>query len=162
MHPLDIIILLCFIPAIYTGIKKGLISQLFSIASLILSIWASFKFSAPVCAWLAGFIKAEGVILKVIAFAVIFLAIFIVARLLCRILEKFLKLVMLGWLNKLLGIVFAILKYAIIIGLAIILFNTVNTKFAMVKEEWFEGARIYAALKDAAYIVFPYMKEMLF
>lgn len=162
MHPLDIILVICFLPAIYTGVKKGLISQLFAIAALILSIWASFKFSTPVCDWLAGFIKAEGTLLKVIAFAVIFIAIFLAATLLCKLLEKVLKLVMLGWLNKLLGIVFALLKYAIILGLLIVLFNTLNVKFHLVKEEWFEGAKVYEALKNAAYVVFPYLKEMLF
>lgn len=162
MHPLDIILVICFLPAIYTGIKKGLVSQLFSIAILILGIWVSFKFSAPVSGWLGGFIKAEETLLKVIAFAVIFIVIFLASILLCKLIEKILKLVMLGWLNKLLGVVFALLKYAIILGLLIVLFNTLNVKFHLVKEEWFEGAVVYDALRQASYVVFPYLKEMLF
>lgn len=162
MQTIDIIILICFLPAVWVGIRKGLMSQLLGIIALILSIWASFKFNAPVTEWLSGKITLDANALKIISFAVIFVAIFVATRLLCFLLEKVLKLAMLGWLNKLLGVVFALLKYALVIGLLIIIFNTVNTHFSLVDEDKLEGAVVYQTIKGAAYTVFPYLKEMLF
>lgn len=162
MCALDIVLLLCFLPAIYFGIRKGLISQLISIAALILSIWASYKFSEIVAKWLSGFIEVSPTALNILTFVVIFLVIAIVLRILGKLLEKVIKLVMLGWLNKLLGVVFALLKVGIIVGLAIILFNTLNSNFHLVKDEVLDNTVVYSRLKDWAYIVFPYLKGLLF
>jgi membrane protein required for colicin V production len=69
---------------------------------------------------------------------------------------------MLGWLNKLLGAVFSLLKCSLIIGLLIMVFNSINNTFNLVAEEELAKSVLYPPLKDIAYTVFPYLKEMLF
>ena len=69
---------------------------------------------------------------------------------------------MLGWLNKLLGIAFAFLKTALIVGLVIMLFNSLNDNFHLIQEETLAESVLYGPLKNLAYTVFPYLKEMLF
>ena len=90
------------------------------------------------------------------------IGVFIAIGLICRLLEGILNIVMLGWLNKLLGIAFAFLKTALIIGLIIMLFNSLNNTFHIVQEEKLAESVLYGPLKNLAYTVFPYLKEMLF
>ena len=85
------------------------------------------------------------------------LAVFLVARLLTRLVE----MATLGWLNRLLGLVFALLVNAAVIGVFIIMFDTLNLKFELVRPETLEDTVLYPALRDAAYFVFPYLKELL-
>ena len=99
--------------------------------------------------------------MHVIAFTVIMIAAVLIFRLIGKGVEAVVKLVLLGWLNKLLGVVFAVLKTGLILGILIILFNTVNAQFGIVKEETLSSSVLYTPLKDAAYSVFPYFKELL-
>ena len=46
MSIIDIILLICFVPAIINGARKGFISQVISIVSLVLGIWLSARFAS--------------------------------------------------------------------------------------------------------------------
>lgn len=162
MSILDIILIICFIPAIINGIRKGFISQVLSIVSLIGGVWLAFEFSSTVSEWLGQYIQTSANILHIASFAIIMIGVFIAIGLICRLLEGILNIVMLGWLNKLLGIAFAFLKTALIIGLIIMLFNSLNNTFHIVQEEKLAESVLYGPLKNLAYTVFPYLKEMLF
>ena len=81
--------------------------------------------------------------------------------LLGKLLAKTLSLASLGFVDKLLGVVFALLKAALIIGLLIFVFDTFNTKWNIVNPEVLDGSVIYGALHRAAMKVFPYLQNLL-
>ena len=163
MNILDIIILICFIPAIINGLRKGLIAQVVSVIALVLGVWLSFKFASVVSGWMGQwFDGASPAILDIVSFTVILIVVIFALFALGKLIEASVKIVMLGWLNKLLGLVFALLKCALILGLVIIMFNSVNSNFHIVKESTLSGSVLYPPLKDAAYSVFPYLNELLF
>ena len=161
MNVLDIIMLLCFIPAIIAGIRKGFIAQVISIISIISGIWLSFRFSELVGGWLDQWIDASADILHVVAFAVILILVIIGFSLLGRLLEATIKIILLGWLNKLLGCVFAVAKYALVIGLLIMAFDWLNNEFGLVKAAVLDQSVLYSTLLDVADKVFPYLKGLV-
>lgn len=157
----DIIILICFLPAIISGITKGFIEQVIALVSLILGAWLAFKFSTVVSDWLKPYFEVSETVMNVISFVVIMVAVVLVLFVLSKILTGMTKLVMLGWLDKLLGLVFALLKAGLIIGILIILFDTLNVKFEFVDEAVLDESVLYAPIRDIAYMIFPYLKELL-
>ena len=157
----DIIILICFLPAIISGIMKGFIEQAVALVSLLLGAWLAFKFSTVVSGWLQPYFEVSETVLNVISFAVIMVAVVLVLFVLSKILTGVTKLVMLGWLDRLLGLVFALLKAGLLIGIAIILFDTLNVKFEFVEEKVLDESVLYAPIRDIAYVIFPYLKELL-
>ncbi len=157
----DIIILICFLPAIISGIMKGFIEQAVALVSLILGAWLAFKFSTVVSGWLQPYFEVSETVLNVISFVVIMVAVVLVLFVLGKILTGVSKLVMLGWLDRLLGLVFALLKAGLIIGILIILFDTLNVKFEFVEEKVLDESVLYVPIRDIAYMVFPYLKELL-
>lgn len=157
----DIIILICFLPAIISGITKGFIEQVIALVSLILGAWLAFKFSTVVSDWLKPYFEVSETVMNVISFAVIMVAVVLVLFVLSKILTGVTKLVMLGWLDRLLGLVFALLKTGLIIGILIILFDTLNVKFEFVEEKVLDESVLYAPIRDIAYMIFPYLKELL-
>lgn len=162
MSILDVILLICFIPAAISGMRKGFISQAISIISIIAGIWVSYEFASIVGEWIGQYIEASENILSIIAFAVIMIGVFIALGLVGRFLEKILTIVMLGWLNKLLGLAFALIKTALIIGLVIMFFTSLNNNLHIISEEVLAESVLYCYLKDLAYTVFPYLKTLIF
>lgn len=162
METLDIIILICFIPAIIRGLQKGFIEQAVALVSLILGAWLAFRFSSIVSDWLHPYIDVSETVLNVISYAVIIITVVVLLFLLGRLLTGIVKLVLLGWLDRLLGLVFAIMKTALIVGLAVVLFDTLNLKFEFVKPEVLDASVLYTPVKDLAYAIFPFLKELIF
>ena len=161
MNILDIILLICFVPALIQGIRKGFIAQAISIISIVAGIWASARFADVVSAWVAQYITASEQVKKAAAFARILVVVFIVLGLVGRLLEGLFNLVLLGCVNKLLGVVFALLKTALIVGLLIIVFTSINDNFHIVQESVLNESVLYPHLKKIAFEVFPYVKDML-
>ena len=163
MSTLDIIILVCFVPAIVTGIQRGFIAQVVSLVSILLGIWLAFHFSEMVCEWLRQYLpNLSETILNIVGFVLILAVVALLLHLVGKLLLRLFKAVDLGWLNWILGLIFSLLKAALVIGLVLVLFDTLNLKFSLVKPETLDQSVLYAPLRDAAYKVFPYLKALLF
>ncbi len=162
MNIIDIIILLCCVPAVFRGLSKGFIAQVAALVALVLGAWMSFHFSGVVVDWLKPAMDIAPALLQAIAFTLILLAVFIVLTLAGKMLEGIVKIVMLGWLNKLLGVVFALLKVCLAIGLFILLFDSVTSALEIDCSKTIGGSLLYTPVKDFANVVFPYMKELIF
>lgn len=162
MNIVDIILLICFVPALVQGFRKGFISQVIAIISIIAGVWLSARFTTDASTWLAQYIQGSEQVLKVVSFALIFIAVIAVLAVLGRLLEGTVKLIMLGWLNRLLGVAFSLIKAGLIVGLVIMAFCSLNNTFSLVSEEVLNESILFPPLKNLAYTVFPYLKDLLF
>ena len=163
MCTLDIIILVCFLPAIVGGIHRGFISQVISLISLLLGVWLAFHFSDLACSWLKQYLTGVSeTVLSIAGFMLVFVVVAILLFLVGRLLKGFTKMVALGWLDWVLGIVFALVKAAFIIGIVLILFDTLNLKFELAADDKIAESVLYAPIRDLAYKIFPYLKALLF
>ena len=162
MATLDIILLCCFIPGIIRGISKGFLEQALALVGIVLSVWAAFRFSSLVCTWLKPYVEVSETTLNVISFALILVAVSLLVFLVAKLLTKVAELAMLGWLDKTLGLVLALAVNALVIGVFIVLFDTVNLKFNLVKPETLDGSIVYTTLRDLSYLVFPFLKSFFF
>ena len=163
MNIIDVIILLCCVPAIFRGLSKGFIAQTAALVALVLGAWMSFHFSNVVVGWLEPVMNVSPTVLQAIAFTLILLAVFFVLTLAGKMLEGIVKIVMLGWLNKLLGVVFALMKIILAIGLFILLFDSVSTALLEIDcSKTTGGSLFYTPVKEFADVFFPYMKELIF
>ena len=161
MGTLDIILLICFIPAIVRGIQKGFVEQLVAIVSILLGAWLAFKFSTPLSTWAAGFITLEPKVLQVLSFIIIVVLAVLILNLLGKLITSTLKVASLSWINRLLGLVFALLKAALVIGLLIYLFDSLNDKWSLINPDTLNESVVYSTLRTGAENVFPYLKEFV-
>jgi len=161
MGIIDIILLLCFIPAIVTGISKGFVKQAVEFVAIVLGIWAALHFSSTISAWLAQYIHADKVILNIISFLVVVVAITLLLNLVGSLLSKMMNVISLGWLNAVLGIVFGILKTALVLGLLIMLFEWLNSSINLVETKALGESQVYTAIRDFTNKMFPYIKSFV-
>lgn len=161
MNILDIILLVCFIPAIISGLRKGFIAQVVAIISIVLGVWLSVKSATLIGSWISQWIEASPQLINIISFAIIFIAVAVLLFTIGKLIEATIKIIMLGWLNKLLGVLFSMLKCILIIGFLIIVFEAINDTFGLVPESYLSDSLLYAPFRDIADSVFPLFKELL-
>lgn len=161
MNLLDIILLVLLIPGTIRGISKGFLEQAISLVGVVLAVYLAYHFSEPVCVWLDKYINVSETVLHVIGFAVMLLGVLMAVMIVAKLFTRVADMASLGWFNRVLGFIFSLAVSAVIISVLIILFDTVNTKFELVKTPVLNDSVLYGHLKDLGYWIFPYLKELL-
>lgn len=149
MSQIDIILIIPLLWGAVMGFKKGLVLELASLVGLILGIYGAIKFSDYTAEKLIEYVEITQEWLGLISFLVTFVGIVFAIFLLARILNKALKLVALGTVNRVLGLVFGTLKFALIISTALYFFENMNRKFEFVENDYAEKSLLYEPIKLA-------------
>ncbi|MBK6634193.1 MAG: CvpA family protein [Chitinophagaceae bacterium] len=116
---IDLTFAILLVIAIVKGYQKGFIIAVFSIVAFIIGLAAALKFSAVVAAWLQNSISISAKWLPFIAFAIVFIAVVLLVRMGAKLIEKSFQVIMLGWLNRIGGIILYAALYIIILSIFI-------------------------------------------
>ena len=161
MLAIDLLLLVCFIPAVFKGLSKGLVKQVVALLSIFVGAWCAFHFSALLTDWLSTFVHGNRQTLQIASFIIIVIAVILVLTVIGNLIAGALRIASLGWLDKVLGLVFAILKTAMLLGLGIMVFEAINSAYSLVAPENLEDGKVYKLLKDFGAFVFPYLKNLV-
>lgn len=146
---IDILFLGMMAIAIFKGLRNGLIVAIFSIVGWILGIIAAFKFADVAAGYLQGSVNLSPRILYIISFIVVFLLVMLLVNLGAKLVEKTVELALLGWVNRLGGIFFYVLLYALIFSVMIYFAERVK----LISEQTIAASRVYPWVKPIALII---------
>ncbi len=161
MNIVDIVILCCFIPAIYTGITNGFIRQLFSLVALFAGGYVACRFSSLAAIHMERWLSTDPKIMQVLAFLIIFIIIILVVNLIGRGIQSILKVSLLGWLDRSLGVLFSLIKSGIIISILIVAAEALDKSWKFLPDKEISESVLYTPLKNTATSIFPYVKRLL-
>lgn len=160
---IDVAFFILIILACIKGFRKGLIVAFFSIIAFIAGLAAALKLSSVVAIKLSATINASAKWLPVISFILVFLIVVLLVNLAGKMLEKSVEMLLLGWVNKLGGIVLFVLLYSIIFS--IFLFYAVQLDF--LKPQTIKASQCYSIIQpigpaviDKLGTIIPYFKDM--
>jgi membrane protein required for colicin V production len=102
---IDLIFAVILVLAILKGYQRGLVIGLFSLVAVIIGLAAAMKLSTVVAGYIGKAVKVSEEWLPIISFAVVFLIVLLLIRLGARAIEKAIEVVLLGWVNKIGGII---------------------------------------------------------
>lgn len=114
---IDLVLAVLLVIAIIKGYQKGLIIALFSIIAFVIGLAAALKLSVVVASYLKDSINVSAKWLPFIAFIIVFLVVVLLIRLGGKLIEKALQVVLLGWLNRIGGIILYAVLYMIIFSI---------------------------------------------
>lgn len=114
---LDLIFAVVIILAILKGYRKGLIVGLFSLVAIIIGLAAAMKLSTVVAGYIGKAVKLSETWLPIISFAVVFIIVVLLIRLGANAIERTVEVVMLGWVNKLGGIILYVVIYTVVFSI---------------------------------------------
>lgn len=157
---IDLFLLLPLIWAAYKGFRKGLVLEIASLVSLICGIYIAVKFSGFVGGKLSNHLNVTEQWLGIIAFIITFIAVVMLIHLLGKILEKTIRLIALGFANRLGGAVFSVLKTALIISFILFLFQQLDESFSIISPETKEGSLLYTPLQKVAPNLLPVIQDL--
>ena len=157
MNVIDLVFAVILAWSAYRGFSKGFILQLSTLAALILGIWGAIHFSDFTATLLQQQFNIGSKYLHIISFAVTFIVIVIAVHLLARLIEKLVQAVALGFINRLLGVVFGIAKVAFVVSIILVLVNKANDKYQFLPDEKTENSLLYEPLSQFAPLIFPYL-----
>ena len=152
MNWLDIVILVVIVIFAFTGIKNGLISTLLNLVGLIVGVVLAGRFHT---------FLGDSTAAQIIAFVIVLVVVLLVFMLVARILKRILHLVMMGWLDKLLGAVVGIAFGGIICGAILALLGQLSGIPIPGAADWIQSAISDSALAKFLLDKFPLILSLL-
>ena len=140
---LDIIVAVILILAVIKGYRQGLIVALFSVIAFIIGLAAALKLSVVVADYIGQAVKISDKWLPIISFALVFLIVVLLVRLGARFIQKTVEFAMLGWLNRLGGILLYAGLYILIFSILIFYADQMN----FIKPETKTGSVTYSYIQ---------------
>ena len=160
---IDIIFLVLLVIAVVKGYSKGIIIAVFSLLALVIGLAAAIKLSVVTAAWLKGSVHVAAKWLPVLAFAIVFILVVLVVRLGAKALEKTAAFALLGWANKLGGILLYIALYTTILSVMLFYAEKVN----LIEANVIASSKTYAFIEpwgpkaiNAIGSLVPFFKDM--
>lgn len=138
----DIVVVLLVILACIKGYQKGLILALFSTIAIIIGIAAALKLSVAVAGYLKGNTNISVKWLPFISFILVFIITVVLVRWGAKLIEKSFQMVLLGWVNRLGGIILYVVLYLTI--LSVFLFYAI--KLQLLQQSAIQTSQTYPFL----------------
>ena len=129
MNWLDVLIVLPLLFGLVRGLMRGLVSEVIAIAVVVLGALGSRMMAPQFSTWLFHQFAWPKEVCEVVAYILIFLTIAVILSVLAKLLYKFLRAIHLGWANRLLGGVFGICKYGIIVLIIVFAMDRTNQAY---------------------------------
>lgn len=159
MSFIDIIFAALLGYAIYKGLKNGLFVEVASLLALVVGIFVAIKFSHIIRAVIETKVSWDPKYIEITAFALTFIVVVIVIHLSAKLLTKIVDFAYLGWINRLAGAGFSVLKTILALSIVILLFEKVNVNNMLVKQETLDESIFYNPTKEISAFVYPQIEE---
>src|SRR5258706_6749081 len=132
---LDLCFAVIFILAIFRGYRRGLIVGIFSFVAIIVGLAAAIKLSLVVASYIGKSVKVSEQWLPIIAFIVVFVGVVLLVRLGANFIQRTAEVAMLGWLNRLGGIVLYLAIYIAVFSVLLFYADQVDLLRSETKEK---------------------------
>lgn len=158
MNYIDPIIVSLLGWAAYRGFTRGLIIMVATFLALIIGIWGAAKFSGLVAEWLVNTFNASSPYMHLVSFTITFIGFVILINMAAYMLNRLLDAMALGFVNRLLGSLFSILKMALILSVLFVILNAFNERHDFMPENQIENSLLYKPVEEIASDLFPFLK----
>jgi membrane protein required for colicin V production len=140
---IDIIFLILLLIAVIKGISRGFIVAVFSFFAIIIGVAAAMKLSYIVANWLQHSFNTNGKWLPILSFIIVLLGVILLVRWVANLIQAAIKIAMLGWLNKLGGIILYLFLYLFVYSI----FLFYLTKMHFIKLETIKASHAYSLIE---------------
>ena len=160
MNILDIIIILCSIPILISGYKKGLIRQIISIIGLRVGVWVASALADNVGSWIYPIFKGsenpEG-LAYLGGFAIVLVAICLIFLIFGRLIEKIILIAIPDWINKGLGLCLAAINCVLLCCALYMVFMVLNKiyLFTDFKDAIFTDSTLFPIIESTTNAILP-------
>lgn len=159
MNYIDVLLFFPLAYAAYKGFKSGFILQICTLLALLVGIYAGINFSDGTANLLKVYWNVQSEYLPVIAFTLTFLGVGALVYFGGKALEKVIKIVHLTPMNKMLGVLFSLLKMLYFISVFFVILESFDEKSNFIRQETKEESLLFEPVRDLSLESIPRIKE---
>lgn len=159
----DILFAILLLLAVIKGWRRDLIIAVFSVIAIIVGIAAALKLSTLVAGWLKDSTNVSVQWLPFLSFAIVLIGVILLIRLGANLIEASLEVTLMGWVNRLGGMLLYIIVYTL--AFSVLLFYA--TELKLIKEETIAQSVTYSKIQPLGPMVIntlgrlvPWFKDM--
>ncbi len=160
---IDTLFIILLITAVFKGFSKGLIVAVFSFLAIIIGLAAALKLSTVVASWLQSSTNITAKWLPIIAFAMVMFGVVFLVRLGAKWIQRTAEFALMGWLNKIGGIILYIALYTTVFSVILFLAD----KIQLIKADTIAASTFYPFIQpwgpkaiDGFGVVIPIFKDL--
>jgi len=157
MNGIDIFILVLLGAGVIRGLIKGFIHMAAALLALVLGTILALKLSGAAQSYIAGKVEVSASWLPIVSFAAVFLLTALAIFLLAFLLDKLVKAVALGLVNRILGALFGLAMNALIISVILVLLNTIEEHKPFLPQEKIAQSKLWQPMSKLVPSIFPKM-----
>jgi membrane protein required for colicin V production len=156
MSFIDIVFAVLLGFSVYKGLKNGLFVEVASFLALILGIYVAIKFSGFMGDFFLEMVPSwNPKYIEITAFIITFLLVVIAIHLSAKILTKLVDFAFLGWINKLAGVFFSLLKTILALSVVLFIFEKININNMLLSKETQDDSIFYNRIQNISKAMYP-------
>ena len=159
MNYIDIILSLILFYGLFKGFTRGLIIEAASLLSIIIGILGALTFTPIMENLLSYFFSDEKLPSSIILFTASLILIVLGINFFAKNLTKFIKLVSLGGINKVLGGIFGVSKYVLLISILFVFVDQFSFMFEFFESNFLEESVMFESLKNVGYYIIQLLES---
>ena len=153
MSYLDVFLSLIIAWGAYNGFFKGLVNELASVLGVISGIFLAKNFYPHLDIKLKVIFESEAGFISILSAMTIFLFSILIFKVIAKLLTKFLKLIALGLLNRIIGAFFGIIKSVLLLCIVIYIFSKINNISHVVDDAILNQSFVYSNIEEINEII---------
>lgn len=127
MNPFDIFIIIVLGYSVIRGLFRGLVKEVSSIIGVLGGFYAAYSYYPMVAKLLSGIVTEQSY-LNILSFLIIFCGILIIISGLGVVIKYLLNVTFLGWIDRICGVGFGLIKGVLIVTVIFIILTTFLSK----------------------------------
>lgn len=157
MNSLDIVLLIFLAYGFIRGLIKGFVVEIAGLIALFAGILGAFKFSNSIAVFIQSYIDMNPKIVQVVSFLLLFIAIVYSISLLAKMLTKTLQIIALGFINRLVGGLFGLFKWILILSALLMAYQQIESVITLFPEKVLLESELYPLLSEIAAFLFDWI-----
>jgi membrane protein required for colicin V production len=130
------------------GLMRGLLREVISLITWVAAVWIAWTFSSALEPYLGGALK-DADVRPWAARAIIFVAVLLIGAAIGALLSHFVRLTVFSGIDRLLGMLFGLLRGVVVLGLLAMLAHAVRLH----EESWYRGSVLVPYAEQAGNVM---------
>ena len=139
------------------GIRNGIFIEITSVYSLIIGIYLAVKFSFQLQSFVSEYLHSSQKTIQITAFILTFILVVIGISFLAKVLTKIADFAFLGWVNRLLGGIFGLIRMTLLLGVCFNILSKISTE--IIGKETQEKSFFYKPIIESSKIILPVLEK---
>jgi membrane protein required for colicin V production len=158
MNPFDIVIIVILSFCLIRGIFRGLVKEVSAIIGVLAGFYAAYTYYVQTAKYLSRWISNVSYC-NILSFLIIFCGVLIIVNILGIIIKYILKIASMGWIDRISGAGFGIIKAVLIVSILLIMLTAFLPKGSPIIRNSMFAPYITMVSERLAKVIPPSMKD---